>query len=32
MIVYFSWNHDPEVPAYNIVKKIRWKRILNTIR
>jgi len=32
IIIYFSWDHDPSVPAYNIPRKIRWKRILKAIR
>ena len=31
MFIYFSWNHDPSVPAYNLIKKIRWKRLCRGI-
>lgn len=27
IFIYFSWNHDPRMPAYNLIKKIRWKRL-----
>ncbi len=32
MLIYFSWDHDPEVPTWNLIAKIRWKRLFNVIR
>ena len=32
MVLYFSWESDPEVPLWNLAKKIRWGRIGKVIR
>jgi signal peptidase I len=32
MIIYFSWNSDRGVPAYNLFRKIRWKRLGRRVR
>jgi len=32
MIIYFSWNHDPAVPVWDLIDKIRWKRVGKIIR
>lgn len=31
-LIYFSWNPDPAVPAWNLLHKIRWNRMFNLIR
>ena len=30
IIIWWSWNH--EVPLYNIIKKVRWRRIIKLIK
>ena len=32
MIIYFSWNTDPEVPLYDLIHKIRWGRMFRIIQ
>jgi signal peptidase I len=32
LIIYWSWNSDPNVPLYDLVHKIRWKRIGRLIK
>jgi len=32
MIIYFSWNHENATPAWNLVEKIRWRRLFRAIR
>jgi signal peptidase I len=30
LFIYWSW--DPDIPFYNIIEKVRWKRILTSIK
>jgi signal peptidase I len=32
LIIYWSWNNDPDVPLFNLVHKVRWKRIGRLIK
>lgn len=32
MIIYWSWNPDPEIPSYDLIRKIRWSRMLRVVK
>lgn len=31
MFIFFSWDPDPGIPAWNLARKIRWKRMFRGI-
>jgi len=31
-LIYFSWDPNPEVPMWDLLHKVRWRRLLNVIR
>ena len=32
LIIYWSWNSDPDVPIIDLLHKVRWKRIGQLIK
>jgi len=32
MIIYWSWDSNPEIPIYDLIHKIRWGRMLRIVR
>jgi signal peptidase I len=32
MIIYWSWDSNPEIPIYDLIHKIRWGRMFKVVR